>query len=95
MPAVHLMGGSDTGHGCHPPRPNVAGSPNVFVEKKQVHRVRDKWAPHCCGPECHASELAEGSMTVFINGMGCGRIGDKVGCGSVCADGASTVFAGG
>ena len=95
MPAVHLLGGMDTGHDCHPPRPNVQGSPNVIVEKKPVHRMGDMWAVHCCLLSCHSAALAKGSATVLINGQPCGRIGDPVSCGSFAIDGAMTVFAGG
>lgn len=95
MPGIHLLGMIDSGHGCYSPRPNVQGSPNVNVEGIPVHRQGDLWAPHQCGPDVHASVLAKGSATVFVNGKGCGRIGDPVACGSVTIDGAGTVFAGG
>lgn len=96
MPAVHLLGGMCTGHGCYPPRNNVQASPNVFAEGKPVHRQGDMWATHACPPDpSHTAPLAKGSSTVYVNGMQCGRIGDPVGCGSFAADGAGTVFAGG
>lgn len=95
MAAVHLLGGLGSGHSCFPPHTNVQASPDVNVEGKPVHRQGDLWAPHQCGPSVHASVLAKGSATVFVNGKGCGRIGDPVACGSVAIDGAGTVFAGG
>ncbi|NDF51130.1 MAG: hypothetical protein EB116_13765, partial [Betaproteobacteria bacterium] len=32
------------------------------------------------GPACHASALARGSATVFVEGQAVGRIGDPVAC---------------
>ena len=97
MPAVTRLGDICTGHGCWPPRANVQGSPNVFVNGIPVHRQNDAWAAHTCPPipETHASVLASGSATVFVNGLQIGRIGDPVACGSSVATGSSNVFAGG
>jgi len=96
MPAVHLKGQKGSGHGCFSPRPNIQGSPNVFVNSTPVHREGDAWDSHGCGV-CipHAGSLSKGSSTVFVNGSGIARIGDPVDCGSVCAEGSSNVFAGG
>ena len=41
------------------------------------------------------STTAEGSSTVFVNGIPAARIGDPVACGSACARGSTDVFAGG
>lgn len=95
MPNVTRIGDVCTGHGCFPPRPNVGGSPNVFVNNIAVHRRSDPWAPHCCGPSCHASALASGSGTVFANFLDVCRIGDPVACGSASAQGSTNVYAGG
>jgi len=95
MPAVHRLGDIGTGHGCYPSRPNIQASPNVYVNSISVHRQGDAWATHCCGPSCHASVLAAGSSTVYINSLQCARIGDPVACGSACATGSPNVFAGG
>lgn len=95
MPAVHRHTDLCTGHGCFPPRPNVQGSTDVFVNGLGAHRVTDTWASHCCGPVCHASVQAGGSGTVYVNGLSLARIGDPVACGSVCATGSQNVFAGG
>lgn len=75
----------------------MAGSPNVFVNGIAVHREGDAWASHTCPeiPETHASVLASGSSSVWINGKQCGRIGDPVACGSTVVGGSSNVFAGG
>ena len=95
MPAVTRLGDNCTGHGCWPPRPNNQASPNVFVNGIAVHRQGDGWAVHCCGPACHAGNLAAGSATVYVNGKQCGRVGDSVNCGSTVAEGSPNVFAGG
>jgi uncharacterized Zn-binding protein involved in type VI secretion len=43
----------------------------------------------------HAAPISSGSSTVFINGMGCGRVGDAIsGCTAVAA-GSGNTFAGG
>lgn len=97
MPAVARLGDQCTGHGCWPPRPSTGASPNVFVNGIAVHRQGDAWAPHTCPsiPETHASVLAAGSSTVYVNGKQIGRIGDPVACGSSVASGSGNVFAGG
>jgi len=97
MPAVTRLGDLCTGHGCWPPRPSTGASPDVFADGIAVHRQGDAWAVHCCPaiPECHASVLASGSASVFVNGRQIGRVGDPVACGSRVAQGSTDVFAGG
>lgn len=93
--AVQRLGDLCTGHGCHPPRPNVSASSDVFCNGIGVHRQGDAWAIHACGSDVHAGVLAQGSSTVFVNGQQIGRAGDPVSCGSVAALGSPSVFAGG
>lgn len=95
MPAVARLGDVCTGHACFPPRPNNQGSPNVFVNGISAHRQGDGWPLHACGKSKHASTLAAGSGTVYVNGKQLGRIGDQVACGSAVAQGSGDVFAGG
>ena len=97
MPAVTRKGDNCTGHGCWPPRPSTGASPDVFVNGIAVHCQGDAWAAHTCPtiPETHASVLAAGSSTVFVNSKPIGRIGDPVACGSQVAAGSPNVFAGG
>jgi uncharacterized Zn-binding protein involved in type VI secretion len=97
MPAVTRKGDNCTGHGCWPSRPSTGASPDVFVNGIAVHRQGDAWAAHTCPaiPETHASVLAAGSATVFVNSKPIGRIGDPVACGSQVAAGSPNVFAGG
>ena len=55
-----------------------------------VTRIGDADVTHCSG-----MTRAQGSSNVFVNGIGCGRVGDSIsGCTSVAA-GSSNVFAGG
>ncbi|MCA3195217.1 PAAR domain-containing protein [Cupriavidus sp.] len=95
MPAATRLGDRCTGHGCWPPRPSTAASATVFINGMGAHRQGDSWATHCCGLACHASTLAQGSGSVFVEGRGLGRIGDPVACGSRVAQGSPNVFAGG
>lgn len=97
MPSVTRLGDICTGHGCWPPRPSTGASPNVFLNGLAAHRQGDAWAAHTCPaiPETHASVLADGSGTVYVNGKSLGRIGDHVACGSTVATWSGDVFAGG
>jgi uncharacterized Zn-binding protein involved in type VI secretion len=73
------------------------GSPDVYVNGIPISRQGDVNTVHLLpGDPCpaHAAPIAIGSRTVFINGVGCGRIGDSIsGCTSV-AQGSPNVFAG-
>ena len=95
MPEAARLNDVCTGHGCFGSRPNVQGSPNVFINLRNAHRQGDAWASHCCGPPCHGSTLAAGSSTVYTNLKQQGRIGDPVACGSAVATGSPNVFVGG
>ena len=94
MPAAHRHTDICTGHGCWPPRPNIQGSVNVFINNLGSHRVGDTWAVHCCPPipECHGSSQGSGSPNVFVNGRAHARVGDAVACGSRNATGSHNVF---
>jgi uncharacterized Zn-binding protein involved in type VI secretion len=97
MPSVSRLGDQCTGHGCWPPRPSSGASADVYANSIAVHRQGDAWAAHTCPtiPQTHASNLAQGSATVFANGKPMARIGDPVACGSSVAQGSANVFAGG
>lgn len=95
MPGIARLGDLCTGHEDFPPRENIESSSNVLINGKGVHRQGDAWAVHCNHtPTCHASILAAGSSSVFVNGRQIGRIGDPVACGSRIATGSDNVFAG-
>ena len=95
MPAVTRIGDADVTHCSGMVR--AAGSPNVFANKIPISRQGDPNTPHKKpGSPCpgHSASIASGSETVFINGKGCGRVGDAISdCTSVAA-GSSDVFAG-
>lgn len=94
MAAVVRLGDLCSGHGCFPPRANTSASPNVFCNGLAVHRLGDSWGDHSCGHSHHTSVLAAGSSKVFVNGRPIARVADSVACGSVAAQGSSSVFAG-
>ena len=95
MPAVTRIGDADVPHCSGMTR--AQGSPNVRVNSIPVSRQGDNNTSHLlpaavCPP--HTAPIATGSTTVFINGKGCGRVGDAIsGCTSVAA-GSPNVFAG-
>ena len=97
MPAVARKGDADAPH-CSPMKREGA-SPNVFANGIAISRQGDANTLHKIpkGKGCgdHQAPITTGSTTVFINGKGCGRIGDAItGCTKVAA-GSSNVFAGG
>ena len=82
---------------CSVPRRDQR-SGNVFVNGIGISREGDNNTIHKKpGAPCpkHLKPITTGSLTVKINGKGCGRIGDPVtNCTSV-ASGSGNVFAGG
>jgi uncharacterized Zn-binding protein involved in type VI secretion len=83
-----------TGHGCFPPRPAANGSPDVYANDLEAHRIGDSWLPHCCGPACHGAITVTGSSTVFTNDISQSRITEQVSCGSTIMTGSPNVFIG-
>jgi uncharacterized Zn-binding protein involved in type VI secretion len=96
MPAVTRIGDADVAHCSGMVR--AVGSGNVFANNISISRQSDVNTVHLLpGSPCpaHAAPIASGSSTVFVNNLGCGRIGDALsGCTSVAA-GSPNVFAGG
>lgn len=96
MPAVTRRGDADVPHCSGMVR--QAHSPNVYANGIPISRQGDVNTGHLLpGSPCpsHSAPITIGSTTVFINGKGCGRIGDGItGCTSVAA-GSPDVFAGG
>ena len=95
MPAVTRIGDADVPHCSGMTR--AEGSPNVRVNSIPVSRQGDNNTSHLipaavCPP--HTAPIAVGSTTVFINGKGCGRIGDAISSCTSVAEGSSNVFAG-
>jgi uncharacterized Zn-binding protein involved in type VI secretion len=94
MPAVARKGDQCLGHPpiC-PPRPNLKGSSNVFVNNRECHRKTDTWAPHCSPPHVGAITTT-GSMSVFVNNLPIARVTDLISCGTSIGTGSNNVFAG-
>ena len=96
MPAVTRKGDADVPHCSGMVR--LGASTNVFVNGIGVSRQGDSNTAHLRpGVPCpgHSASISSGSLTVKVNGKGCGRVGDGIsGCTSVAA-GSGNVFAGG
>ena len=94
MPAVCRIGDADVGHCSGMKR--AAGSANVFVNGRPVSRQSDVNTVHLLpGRPCppHSAPITNGSATVKVNGLGCGRVGHGItACTSVAA-GSKNVFA--
>lgn len=96
MPAVTRIGDADVPHCSGMTR--AVGSPNVSCNGIPVSRQGDINTVHLkppapCPP--HTAPIAVGSTTVFVNGKGCGRIGDAISACTSVAAGSPNVFAGG
>ena len=96
MPAVTRIGDADVTHCSAMTRAQV--STDVKVNGVGVSRQGDVNTTHLaptdapCPP--HTAAITTGSTTVFVNGKGCGRVGDGItACTSVAA-GSDNVFAG-
>lgn len=94
MPAASRKGDICVGHGCFPPTPSVAGSPDVSLDGIPALRKGDAVAPHGCS-NCppHGRSVSAGSPTVFVNGRPLARVGDGVDCGGSVSAGSGTVSA--
>ena len=92
MPGAARLNDVCTGHGWFPSRPNVEGSPNVFINGRAAHAVGHGWASHRCGKSSHGGSLAAGAARVYVNGRQLGYIGAPVSCGSSVATGSGDVI---
>ena len=95
MPAVTRIGDADVAHCSGMTR--AVGSGNVFANNIAISRQTDVNTGHLLpgGSSCpsHAAPITTGSPTVFVNNLGCGRVGDAItACTSVAA-GSPNVFA--
>ena len=97
MPAVCRSGDLDLVHCSVPVR--LGCSSNVRVNGIPVSRQGDLNTGHLLPPfvpacPSHSAAITLGSLTVRVNGKGCGRVGDSIfGCTFV-ATGSGNVFAG-
>lgn len=95
MPAVTRIGDADVPHCSGMQR--AEGSPDVFANGIKVSRQGDSNTTHLLpGAPCpsHGAPIAIGSTTVFVNGKGCGRVGDAISSCTSVAAGSPNVFAG-
>ena len=96
MPPATRKGDADVPHCTGMTR--LECSKDVFVNKIGWSRQGDRNTPHLLpGDPCpvHLAPIAVGSRTVFVNGRGAGRVGDKIaGCTNV-AKGSPNVICGG
>jgi len=98
MPAVTREGDADVAHCSGMVRDEH--SPNVNVNGIPVSRQGDNNTPHLRpipgDPPCitHTAPITIGSTTVFVNGVGIGRVGDAITSCTSVAEGSPNVFAG-
>ncbi len=105
IPALYVPQDTTAGHGPWPPvgyvAPPVGASGNVFINKKNVHRVGDKTLPHFyllpSPPDLHQDTISTGSTSVYVNKKPMAVIGSQltspVGpAGTVAAYGARNVY---
>ena len=81
---------------CSLPRRDAL-SPNVRVNGTGISRQGDVNTSHLLPPAvcpAHTAPITTGSTTVFINGKGCGRIGDGITACTSVASGSENTFAG-
>jgi len=99
MPPVHRLNDVCSGHGCYSSRPIIKASETVFADGMGIVGATSpkigQYAVHCCGPSCHDGFVAQGSSTVFVEGLPVARIGDPVSCGGTCKTGSPDVNVGG
>lgn len=97
MPAI-CRGNSvdaDVVHCSQPLRDQL--SPDVTVNGTGISRQGDHNTVHLLpGAPCppHTAPITTGSTTVFVNGKGCGRIGDGITACTSVATGSENTFAG-
>ena len=95
MPAATRIGDADVSHCSGMTR--ATGSQNVSVNQIPWSLQGDVNTPHLLpGDPCpiHTAPIAIGSITVFVNLKGAGRIGDALDACTSVAAGSPNVFAG-
>ena len=96
MAAIALQGGSSTGHGCFPPRPDLGPySTKTMVNGRPCQLTgRTAYGPiHNCGKSFHGmGVVVSGSSKSFIEGAPAARIGDSIACGDSVGRGSSNTF---
>ena len=95
MPAVCRVGDLDLIHCSVPARLGCSG--NVRANGIGISRQGDLNTIHTLpGLPCpaHSAAITLGSLTVRVNGRGCGRVGDSIATCTFVATGSGNVFAG-
>ncbi len=82
-----------TGHDACPPRPALAGSPDVTIDDRKAVRVSaDAFVPHGCpGHAPHPGKVQRGSSSVTINDLPAARVGNPLDCGGEVQTGSADV----
>jgi uncharacterized Zn-binding protein involved in type VI secretion len=96
VPAATRIGDADVPHCSGMVR--AEGSPNVFINGIGWSRQGDLNTAHLMPPfPCtpHSAPITTGSLSVFVNSKGAGRIGDVITSCTSVAEGSPNVFAGG
>ena len=96
MPSC-VIGHKDVTHDCQTPL-RAKGSDNVKLHGIGWSCMGHVNTVHIYGPKCrsaHAAPIAQGSSTVKVNGVGAGRIGDKVSGCTVVVQGWEDILTGG
>jgi len=87
-----------TYHGCSPVTTTDKCSGTVFINHIGIVRAGDTNTPHTVSPPVcptHTVALSTYSLTVFVEGVGVGRMGDKYGAEEITGAGQVSVYAGG
>ena len=71
----------------------ISGSANVFINDRPATMATASMVD--CAQDGPSMQMAEGSSTVFINGLPAARVGDQTTCGGKVMAGSSSVIIGG
>lgn len=85
-----------TGESCYPPTECVSKiAPSVLVNGYPTMVQGSQFVDHACDIRKHTPFVKFGSLTVFIEGKQCARIGDPTTCGGKVMTGSGNVLVGG
>ena len=92
MPVIRMSVDQTCGH-CYTPIEFIEGSPDVFVNNKQVVRKGDKIPEHCCGDDCHQGAAIGCGSNVYANSKPIQVQTNGLDCGDTSCNGSPDVFA--
>ena len=81
-------------HILYPSTSFIEGADTVFVNGLPATAIGNQFNIHCLGSSCDVPTQDTGSNTVFIEGNGAARIGDRTDCGHLVGTGSFDVFTG-